>query len=252
MKSKVILALVGAVLIPGLAQAKCSIGEQDPWPSQPRPRSTTILPEPLYGGNGAGVTWIQNTSQVPPAHVNFWNSTNRTTSNFVDDRPDALVPNGVVTPPPPPPPNGGGGVCDSANSVVTPANQGFTSFLERTPVLPGLARHQIQLDLTYYEGNSNGVSGERSYWPIAAWQIPMEGPTGTAATLRVDYSLVGGRTDSARFRCGPGTGNDSRAGITGQHRHRKLPAHELPGRQGVDAVDDSSVQGHDLRVLASD
>ncbi|MDZ4813427.1 MAG: hypothetical protein SGI99_12565 [Pseudomonadota bacterium] len=199
MKSKLLAALIGAALTPGLLHAACSIGSGqglDPLllppqnPSPPPPQSTAMAELPEIGGSAPGyTTWINDLNDVPSEHTNFWEASNRSVTLVRDIAPLRLTGSLPARPPPPPPPGGGGGaICDSTNSAVTPSSLYFTNYLERTPVSLGLYRHQVQFDTTFYEGNSHPVSGRRSWWPLLAWIIPMEDKTEYTQVLRVDYS----------------------------------------------------------------
>ncbi len=190
MKSKLLVALIGAVFTPGLVHAACSIGPGHGQSLPLPPPSTATAAIPVIGGSAPGyTTWIDELNDVPSAHTNFWEASDRRITLVRDIAPLRLTGSLPAPPPPPPPPGGGGGsICDSTNSAVTPSSLYFTNYVERTPVSLGLYRHQVQFDTTFYEGNSHPVSGERSWWPMLAWSIPMEGVTEYSQTLRVDYS----------------------------------------------------------------
>jgi hypothetical protein len=179
MKRRLIPALAGALLAPGLLHAGCSITGNDPPgkpPQAPRPVSTTTVALPTLEGN---IQWLTtNGIDVPPGATT---GIYRIGSVTVDDRVVTRDP----TPPDPPVTGGGGNRCDSIRSTAMAGGGG--SYMERAAIATGLARHLIELDLTYYQGNSSPVSGERSWWPIASWVLPTGAPN-WGAMLRVDYS----------------------------------------------------------------
>lgn len=185
MKRTLFLALAGALLTPGMLHAGCSIGggknpESSPEPGPEPAESTSTEPLPLLEGTYPGNTlWLTSTGDhVPPGTTT---SIYRTASNTRD----FIIPTTDPTPPSPPPTGGGGNRCDSIRTAAT--TDGGTSYMERAAIATGLARHLIELDLTFYQGNSNPVSGERSWWPIASWILPTGAPY-WGSSLRVDYS----------------------------------------------------------------
>jgi hypothetical protein len=174
------LALASILITPALSRAACTIGKTNDPPSSP-PASSSTAPMPAILGSAPGNTrWIDATGiDTPPgASVGIW----RFASNVVDMRLPILDP----APPEPPPTGGGGNRCDS---ITTHAVGGATSYIERAAIAGGLRRHRIELDFTYYQGNSDPVSGARSWWPVAAWILPTGAPY-WGSNLRVDYSGV--------------------------------------------------------------
>jgi hypothetical protein len=182
MKRTLFLALTGALLSPGLLHAGCTIGGgKNPIPSpEPPPESTTTVELPIFAGSNPGNT-VRLASTGPDVPPGASTSIERIASNSRSDRVVTTDP----TPPNPPPTGGGGNRCDSIRTSSVAG--GGTSYIERTAVATGLARHLIELDLTYYQGNSNPVSGERSWWPVASWILPTGAPF-WGSSLRVDYS----------------------------------------------------------------
>jgi hypothetical protein len=178
MKRTLFLAFSGVLLAPGLLHAGCSITGNQPPDSQlpPPPASTTTLEMPTLEGN---IQWLTTTgTDVPPGAST---GIHRTASKTVDFRVVTRDP----TPPDPPVTGGGGNRCDSIRSTAMAGGGG--SYMERAAIATGLARHLIELDLTYYQGNSNPVSGERSWWPVASWILPTGAPY-WGSSLRVEYS----------------------------------------------------------------
>jgi hypothetical protein len=86
----------------------------------------------------------------------------------------------------------GGGLCDTFNVPAAAGNNHNAMFLQRDVIGPGVTRHRVMLDLSGYVGNTDPVSGQRSWWPgLVTWMIPVEAHS-YGAELRVDYSGTDG------------------------------------------------------------
>ncbi len=82
----------------------------------------------------------------------------------------------------------GGGLCDAFVIPAAAGNNHNAMYLQRNVIGPGVSRHRVLLDLSGYVGNTDPVSGQRSWWPgLVAWTIPVHAHS-YGAELRVDYS----------------------------------------------------------------
>jgi hypothetical protein len=178
MKNTLVMTLAGALMAPGLLHAGCSItGGRNPDGSEiPESTATSVAPAVF----GYTVLIQSSGMNIPPGA-----STGilRDASNSINRRVDTLDP----TPPSPPPTGGGGNRCDSIRTSMPNSGYATPSYIERTAIAAGLSRHLIELDVTYYQGNSSPVSGERSWWPVASWTLPTGAPY-WGSVVRVDYS----------------------------------------------------------------